>query len=197
MRALRRVVATERGGTPGYSEWHVLEALKRMSSEPVGRLSLSSVLGIGEASARTLLTRLEEEGLVKAVGRGRTLSERGREVLEALGAVLETRRCSIQGLAGFEECVEAAFPYSPPTELTQVYEVRDLLVSRGCRTSLIGFWREGDAGFPGMPPEILSLVRGAVQFPQAGEGVILVVPSRCEPQLVGALAELALRACGA
>ncbi len=196
MRALRRIAATERGGAPGYSEWHVLEALRRMSAEPLGRLSLSSVLGIGEASARTLLSRLEGEGLVSTAGRGRTLSERGRQLLEVLEAVLAVRRCSIQGLAGFEECAEAAFPTRPPSDLTQVYDVRDLLVSRGCRTSLIGFWRAGDVGFPGMPPEILSAVRGSVQVPQAGEGVILVVPLRCEPQLIGALAELALRDCG-
>ncbi|MGC9209733.1 MAG: hypothetical protein ACP5FT_00450 [Acidilobus sp.] len=189
-------MATERGGAPSYSEWHVLEALRILSRGAVGRPSLSSELGIGEASARTLLTRLEEEGLVKGVGRGKTLTEKGLRTLKELEVVTSATPCSIKGLQGFEDCLEAALAGNPPVDLTQVYSLRDLLVARGCRVSLIGYWRRGEAGFPGMPEDILRLVLSSISTPSQGQGVIIVVPSRCRQQLVGALMELAMESCG-
>ncbi|MGC9071373.1 MAG: hypothetical protein ACP5HK_01550 [Acidilobus sp.] len=195
IRALRRVAATERGGAPAYSEWHVIEALRIMSKGAVGRLSLSSELGIGEASARTLLTRLEEEGLVKAVGRGKSLTDRGVRVLRQLEDLLSVTACSIKDLSGFEECLKATFIGNPPVDLTQVYDLRDLLVARGCKTSLIGYWRGEEVGFPGMPQGILDLVLRSISLPAEGVGGIIVVPSSCWQQLVGALAELTLRFC--
>jgi len=126
------VVATERGGAPAFTEWHAFEALRMISLGETGRLSLSSGLGIGEASARTLLERLEREGLVVRTKRGRSLTEKGVAVLKALTFITTLRPCSLPQVKGFERCFLTVLPIRPPRELTEVYAIRDELVARGC-----------------------------------------------------------------
>ena len=50
---------------PEFSDYHVLKALLTLSTKaPIDRKTLSNILGIGEASVRTLINRLKEKNLV-------------------------------------------------------------------------------------------------------------------------------------
>jgi len=194
--SLRRVVATERGGAPAFTEWHALEALRRISLGEAGRLSLSSDLGIGEASARTLLDRLEREGLVVRTKRGRSLTEKGAAVLKALTSITTLRPCSLPQVKEFERCFLTVLPVRPPRELTEVYVIRDELVARGCRLSLIGYLEEGVIDFPGMPCELRSTIISSITVDSPyDEGALIIVPEGCSRELMGAVIQLAYRDC--
>jgi len=190
------VVATERGGAPAFTEWHAFEALRIISLGETGRLSLSSGLGIGEASARTLLERLEREGLVVRTKRGRSLTEKGVAVLKALTFITTLRPCSLPQVKGFERCILAVLPVRPPRELTEVYAIRDELVARGCRLSLIGYLEGGVIDFPGMPCELRSIIISSITVDSPyKEGALIIVPEGCSRELMGAVIQLAYRDC--
>lgn len=91
LRTIERVLKAEGKVKPSFDEYYVLKALMMLAEEePVGRQLLSRKLGIGEASARTLIKRLRGEGLitVDAVG-GCFLSEKGRELLADVKSVIK------------------------------------------------------------------------------------------------------------
>jgi len=65
-----------------YGVVHVLKALELIGSRVgVGRQQLARELNIGESSARTLIKRLREEGLIVVERGGMRLTERGRKLL--------------------------------------------------------------------------------------------------------------------
>lgn len=65
-----------------YGVIHVLKALEFIGSTlGVGRQQLARELGIGEGSARTLIRRLKEEGLIEVERGGMSLTFHGKRVL--------------------------------------------------------------------------------------------------------------------
>ncbi|MEN2999645.1 MAG: hypothetical protein ABDH61_03635 [Acidilobaceae archaeon] len=66
-----------RGGSPG--DLHTTSSrAKFSSSSTIGRIRLSQALGIGEASAKTLIARLKELGLAETFPDGMRASRKGR-----------------------------------------------------------------------------------------------------------------------
>lgn len=75
-----------RGGAPLFQPFHILKALWHIQQlEPLGRKELSGHLGIGEGSARTLVTYLEEKGWARTARQGISLSDGGSRLLEKIG----------------------------------------------------------------------------------------------------------------
>jgi DNA-binding transcriptional regulator LsrR (DeoR family) len=73
------------GRFPSYAPAHVLKAIELISlGFNVGRQQLASSLGIGEGAARTIIRRLNGEGLIAIRRGGMTLTERGKELLNLL-----------------------------------------------------------------------------------------------------------------
>jgi len=104
-------VAEERGGVkPGFSPYHVFKALDSLHTRGVGsRHELMRLLGLGEASVKTLLNRLREAGLV-IISRphGTKLTDTGKGLISSLKEVIRIipslrlesvcLNCSISGL---------------------------------------------------------------------------------------------------
>lgn len=63
-----------------YTDGDILLTLKLVST-PMGRKKISAILGLGEATIRTLLRRLEGEHLILSTRQGQRLTEKGREYL--------------------------------------------------------------------------------------------------------------------
>lgn len=77
------ISSPKRGVRPAFSEYHVIKAIEILKSEgPVGRIILSRLLKLGEASTRSLIKRLKEHELIKIdeVG-GAYLTQKGFELL--------------------------------------------------------------------------------------------------------------------
>ena len=73
------------GRAPSFTEAHVVKALEIIGGgEGVGRIRLSKELGLGEATARTLVKHLKNEGIIKVSKYGITLSEHGKKMFSNL-----------------------------------------------------------------------------------------------------------------
>ena len=80
------VELASRGGAPLYQPFHILKALWLVrETEPLGRKELSEKLGIGEGSARKLVSYLENKGWASTTRQGISLSPRGLELLDDIG----------------------------------------------------------------------------------------------------------------
>ncbi|ADL18704.1 hypothetical protein ASAC_0297 [Acidilobus saccharovorans 345-15] len=200
MATLKRITAAERGGKPGFGPWHVLEALRKISKYELGRIALSRELGLTEASTKTLLRRLVDEGLVIKDDKGSRTSEKGLQLLSSIGDVLSPTRCSVKGVERLEDCLTLTIDSEPPRDLTKIYEIRDYVVSEGCRLAVVGYLDPPQLGFPGLPSELESALRESVAnvcgLSEGRRGTIIIVPSSCGPALVGAATDLLAQECG-
>lgn len=62
----------------GYSLVHAVKTIMLLGEEPSGREKLIRKLNLNEASVRTLLSKLEKNGLIEKSTRGRILTDKGR-----------------------------------------------------------------------------------------------------------------------
>jgi hypothetical protein len=74
------------GPQPNYSLYHVWKCYHTLEEQgPIGRRSLTKVLGIGEGSTRTMLKWMTKEECIDSTPRGEVLLPRGREKLASVG----------------------------------------------------------------------------------------------------------------
>ncbi|MCX8195745.1 MAG: hypothetical protein N3F67_01475 [Acidilobaceae archaeon] len=173
-----------RGGSLGYSAYHVLLALRLSSSSPVGRIRLSQALRIGEASAKTLIARLKELGLVEAFPEGIRASKRGEEVLKVIEASIEISQASLP-FKGWESAVAVTIiSLPPPKDLVGVYTVRDKVVREGCEKVIVGGREGGETFYPGLPSDVKALIDAGLS--SKGEGTLIIVPEECRQLLINA-----------
>jgi hypothetical protein len=80
---LKRIVSKlAPGRPPAYSEAHALKALEVIGAgNGIGRKGLSRVLGLGEGTVRTLVSRFKEEALIEVSHAGMTLTSSGVNIL--------------------------------------------------------------------------------------------------------------------
>lgn len=177
-RVIVDVCAKSRGGSPGFTPFHVVKALKLLSREPLGRISLSSKLGIGETSARTLIERLESHGLIRKSRAGVQLSESGLKMLELLESNIKVYDINLSELGWSNASLVAVVGVKPPKDLVEVYRIRDYMVAEGCREAIIGGYLEGAPVYPGMPDEIQRIVVSKVPKEAMGEKLLhIIIPS--------------------
>ncbi len=191
LETLRELARASRGGSPAYTMYHIYRALELIREHPRGRPLLARSLGLGEASARTLLRRLRSWGLVDSGYRGNRLTEAGVRVLEAVRSsleVLDLDELVWPGSAGIYTPL-----VNPPVDIVSVYRVRDHLVMHGCREALIGGYTIRAPAFPGVPEDLASTLARAL--PSRGPGLLVIVHTGCLPQAFDAVVEVILSQC--
>ncbi len=177
-RILASVCAPGRGGSPGFTPYHVLEALKLLSREPLGRVSLASRLGIGESSARTLIDRLEAQGLIVKSKSGVMLATKGLELLESLSRDVKIFDLDLGELGWSRSKLIVVKGFKPPVDLVEVYRIRDYIVAEGCRETIIGGFSKGTLIYPGMPEEIWRVVVAKIPREALEEETLhLIIPA--------------------
>ena len=80
------------GPTPLFTELDLARAIEIIGSEYVGRNKLSTRLGLGEGTTRTLIDRLLNARLIKTSKLGCELTGRGHSILNQLNAKLGTKK---------------------------------------------------------------------------------------------------------
>ncbi len=193
--AVLRAAESSRGGSVGYTPYHVYTALKLLSErDPLGRPRLQRLLGLGEAPVKTLLQRLEALGLAAKAGKGRghTTTERGRRLYRRVEEVVRLYRVRATPLG---EAIVIVTPLLEPVrDLVGVYRVRDYLVAENCRLCIIGGVDNGIPQYPGLPEEEAGELRGL--DPGVTRGVIVVVPRECvEKAFTGVLRLVSAEYC--
>ncbi|MDM7275979.1 MAG: hypothetical protein P3X22_007715 [Thermoprotei archaeon] len=190
-RILVRVASPVKGGSPGYGVHHVIKALEILSQGPVGRVHLASRLGVGEASSRTLLERLEGEGLIRKGRWGAIVTERGLQVLRAVKDSVRVYRVNLEHIGWGEALLITIKGLKPPRDVVEVYSIRDYIVAEGCRETVIGGVEGGSTTYPGMPPELKEPLDRSIPREALEEGVLhLIVKPGNEDKAVNALIKL-------
>lgn len=142
-------VTEERGGVkPAFSPYHVFKVLEFLYMYGVSsRHELMRLLGLGEASVKTLLNRLREAGLVNiSRPHGTKLTEAGKELARSLKNTIKLiphlrlesvcRSCTISGLI-------LSNGYTILHKVGGVIALRDLVVKEGADGALIVIYSEG------------------------------------------------------
>ncbi len=76
------------GPLPSFSLVHAVLMLLILEDGSVGRKRLSSLMGIGEGSVRSLIRRLKEIGLIDVDREGCSLTEKGKEAVKKIRKVM-------------------------------------------------------------------------------------------------------------
>jgi len=188
LRLAMEAVKPARGGAPQATALHLAVLLSHASQGPLGRPRLSSILGLGEAPTRTLLSRAHSLGLLDHGPRGYTLAPLGARVLEALARNIRVEdRVEAPGL---EDAVALIVDAPGPVDLTGVYRVRDYMVMEECRTVLVGRCEPPTVELPGAPESAR-----VSHCPQGS--LVIIVPRNCAARAFnGALRLLLEEHCG-
>jgi DNA-binding MarR family transcriptional regulator len=89
VRLLDQLVSkTAPGRSPDFTKAHILYALILLRAQRIGRKQLAEELHLGEGTIRTMLSRLQDMGLIEISRPGVTLSDTGNEYLNAVTGVL-------------------------------------------------------------------------------------------------------------
>ena len=188
---IEKISSPRRGGLKSYRPGHVVILLKLLRAQgPLGRPRLTRLLSLGEASIKTLLSELEKTGLVERSGRGHILTEKGENILSAIEDTISLEEVEVsifdtRSLRLVIACVD------PPRNLTQVYLLRDYLVAAGCTRSVIGGYVEGEIRYPGVPEDIVELLKST----SVNRGVNIYAPLECQISLIDSAINLILRSC--
>jgi len=68
-----------------YTFVDVFLALRLLEKEPLGRFSFMKRVGLGEATAKTLMKRLTAEGLARTTTKGQVLTAKGEKTVNIIG----------------------------------------------------------------------------------------------------------------
>ncbi len=151
-----RITEPRQGVRPGFEEGDVLRALLETAKVPRGRLWLAKNLGLGEASARTLLKRLRREGLV-TVDRvaGAELTEKGKKVVAPLLISVHVEETEApSALKGWGRVtLIVARNLSRLVETRGVIGLRDLAVAGGASAALVAVYRNEGIVVPAVEDE--------------------------------------------
>ncbi|MDR1405373.1 MAG: DUF2111 domain-containing protein [Candidatus Methanoplasma sp.] len=101
------------GPIPKFGDYHIWKTLYCINeNSPLGRKNLSSLLGIGEGSTRTILNMLQEDGFITVNKNGVTLTKAGSDAWNAVkmdigdigvqGITIGSKDCAVRvpGMAG-------------------------------------------------------------------------------------------------
>lgn len=81
---LRELKAIRIDKRSGYSLTDIVLMIRLLGKKPRGRFSLMKELGLGEATVKTMIKKLEEEGIAKKSTKGQILTRRGDDAFKLL-----------------------------------------------------------------------------------------------------------------
>ncbi len=139
------VCRARRGIRPAFTPSHVFLALKELLKGPIGRATLSKRLGLGEASTRTLISRLRELGLVEVdkvagvilTNKGINLISKLISIVKTLGSINTSSIC--ESTYSEAAIIRGGAKY---VEKIGILDVRDLLVKYGAKGGIILYYRD-------------------------------------------------------
>ncbi len=175
---LRRVAEkTSPGRAPGYGEAQTLRALEIIAESPIGRAALGARLGVGEGVVRTLLRRLDSEGLVEVTTRGVSASEKGLRLLVEAHTVISRGAPAPATGDTIGNHNYALLVRGGAQKVGRGLEQRDAALLAGARGATTMVVRGGSAFIPGMDREPVRLLQSLIELLGAADGDAVVVGS--------------------
>ncbi|RLF11665.1 MAG: hypothetical protein DRJ68_03115 [Thermoprotei archaeon] len=175
------------GPTPKFDVYHVLKTLMLLRDGVIGRVNLSRLLGLGEGSTRTLISRLKSMGLLEESKRGCSLTDDGRRLASALAdkipviADVDVKGFGVKG-RGVGVLVRGV------GQGIDVVKLRDEAVKAGAEALITLLYVDGRLSMPTVEDDVGS------RWPSTAETIISTFkPSEGDAVLIG-IAEIAQRA---
>ncbi|MDP8002603.1 MAG: hypothetical protein ACP5I6_02735 [Caldisphaera sp.] len=174
------LIKPEKGGSPAFNAYHVIETLKILKNKHVGRPYLSQYFNLGEASIKTLFKRLKYQGLITQIGRYNILTDKGNFVLNQIESKLNLFESKLK-IENLENCLILILHMDPPKDLTSIHGIRDEIIANNCKLVVVGFIDNNLIGFPGLPDELQDeLINCSKQYTaNVNRGVIIITPKYC------------------
>ena len=132
----------KRGAYPEFTIEDAVAVLYLMKN-PVGRKTISELLGLGEGSVRTLLRKLSKMNLIESSQRGHTLSDKGRELVERLSKAFS----EVHAVGRVEGYPAYAIVVRNPPEFKSI-ELRDEAIRFFAKGAMILVVKNGEVVFP-------------------------------------------------
>ncbi len=168
------------GRTPTFTEVHIVKAVEILSTgEPVGRIRLSKILGLGEGETRTLVRHLRNEDVIKISRAGIVLSGFGEKLLSALRSRLseemEVPKSSLTvGIYNIAVLVKDA-----ADSVKYGLEQRDAAIKAGALGATTLIFRDNRLTMPGVSEDVFRSIQSihdmlkAKLKPEEGDVVII------------------------
>ncbi len=139
------------GPQTSFSQVHVVRALLLIASSPgIGRKRLAEALGLGEGAARTLLSRLKEEGLIRSDRTGCYLTQKAQPIYEDLSAnMTQPKPIDVSSTWPYLSNV-AIIVRSAADRVGRGIEQRDSAIRAGARGAMTLVYKGGRLLMPGI-----------------------------------------------
>ncbi len=143
---LRKISEERRGIRPKFTSADVYLTLYHIySNGPLGRLKIASILGLGEASIKTMIRRLKEQGIVETdVAAGVYLTSKGEELVRKLIEVIPPpMKIDLKEIATWSNAYASKINLGLNIiENINALSIRDELVRYGAEAALIIAYKE-------------------------------------------------------
>ena len=135
------------GPIPKFSDYHIWKALDCLEkNNPIGRKKLSTMIGVGEGSTRTILGILQEHGLVDIDKSGVSINKKGMDYYSS--TYMEIKHLDTETLTiGEYDCVVRVSKMS--SRVKYGCEERDVAIRAGASGATTLICNNGRLMFPG------------------------------------------------
>ena len=122
------------GNIPNFSKIDIMRCFLRFNKN-LSRQELAKELELGEGTVRTILNTLKSKRLLKSTKKGHELSEKGRNIMNAVKEIIEIKKIEIKKFFPSFKKVGIAVRESPEEEIG--YKQRDVAIKNGAEGALL------------------------------------------------------------
>jgi predicted transcriptional regulator len=148
------------GRTPTFTEAHILKAIETLGAgDPVGRIRLSKILGLGEGEARTLVKRLRNEDVIEVSKAGIVLSKLGKKIFYELRSKLSEETEAPESSLTVGPCNVAVLVKDVADFLKYGLEQRDAAIKAGAQGATTLIFRNDRLTMPGVSEDVFQNIQ--------------------------------------
>jgi predicted transcriptional regulator len=143
------------GRTPMFTEVHIIKTIEILGAgEPVGRIRLSKILGLGEGETRTLVRHLRNEDVIEVSRTGIVLSEFGKDLLSDLRSILREEVELPESSLTVGPCNIAVLVKDAADSVKYGLEQRDAAIKAGALGATTFIFRSNRLRMPGVSEDV-------------------------------------------
>lgn len=182
LKIINKVCEARGGIKPAFDEYHVIKALKLIKeNQPIGRITLSKLLKLGEASTKNLIRRLHMWGLINVDEvAGALLSHKGLKLMNMIESIIKFIDIDISPITRWNNYVSAIIKesYNLVKKCGGVLWLRDVVIRNGGTACLILALKGGNLVLPSSDSEFIisnKLKEQVIKLGAKDGDIILVV----------------------
>ena len=167
------------GPSPSFSEVHIAKAIELIAERPIGRISLSRKLALGEGATRTLIDRLKDYGLITVSKAGCFFTKEGQKFWKFLHLSFPKKILLEKSELTLGSFNVAILIKERGDRVRLGMEQRDAALVVGAKGATTLIFRNGKLKFPSENRDI------AKDFPRAYEKLYSMQPKENDAVVIG------------